>query len=268
MTRYRALIVLWLLTDLGAFLDAYALAYFLRVGWIFSTDFPFGRYFTVAALVAPVAVLTLVVTRTFALTRNQRSARAFLQIGYACTVATALFALAYYFLYGLFFSRLLILEALALSVAALWLWHIVYQRVFRALLRRDPPAFPLLVIGATREAAHLIAALERERSPLKPVAILDGRGGAERSLSGVPVFGKLNLLEETLTTLRITHLIQCSDLEQSINLLGACRARGITYLLLPTVLGIVERSARVDMLESQPITVVRPDELWWTWPFR
>ena len=38
-----------------------------------------------------------------------------------------------------------------------------------------------------------------------------------------------------------SNLIQCSDLEQSINLLSACRNKSITYLLLPSVVGIVER---------------------------
>ncbi len=67
---------------------------------------------------------------------------------------------------------------------------------------------------------------------------------------------------------KITHVIQCSDLEQSINLLSACRARGLTYMLLPSVLGIVERDERVESLEGKAVTVVGPESGWWNWFFR
>ena len=70
--------------------------------------------------------------------------------------------------------------------------------------------------------------------------------------------GKLNKLEDVLNEKRITHLIQCSDLEQSLNLLGACRQKGIHYILLPSVLGIVERDERVESLEGHPVTMVSP----------
>jgi hypothetical protein len=47
-------------------------------------------------------------------------------------------------------------------------------------------------------------------------------------------------------------------LEQSLNLLSACRRRGITYILLPSVLGIVERDERIESLEGYAVTMVQP----------
>ncbi len=265
--RRPLLLILWLLTDLALFVGCYALAYFLRVGWVLSTAFPFDRFLLIALLTAPLWLATLIATRTFALLRNQESLRTGMYIAYAAVVATALFALGYYFVYGLFFSRLLLLTALALTVVLPWGWHIVFGRLQRRLLRRAPPAFPTLIIGATRESRALIESLQRSRNPLTPVAVLDGRGTPEPEIAGVPVRGKLNKLEDVLTGQRITHLLQCSDLEQSLNLLSACRNRGITYLLLPSVLGMVERDERVETLEGQPVTVVRPKEGKWKWFF-
>jgi hypothetical protein len=88
--------------------------------------------------------------------------------------------------------------------------------------------------------------------------VLDGQGIKDTEIDGVPVRGKLDKLEETLVHEHITHLIQCSNLEQTMNLLSACRNRGITYILLPSVLGIVERDERVESLEGHAVTVVRP----------
>ncbi len=265
--RRPLLLILWMLSDLALFLGAYALAYFIRVQWVLSTDFPFQSFFLITLFVAPFWMLTLLLTRTFALLRNQKSLRAFAYITYAGVVGTALFALGYYFVYGLFFSRLLLIYALLFTTVPVWGWHVFFEQLTRRLLRRDPPVYPTLIIGATREATALIKLLQERRSPLTPVAILDGRGTQESEIEGVPIRGKLNKLEDMLTGERITHLIQCSDLEQSLNLLSACRNHRITYMLLPSVLGIVERDERIETLEGRPLTVVRPIEAKWKWFF-
>ncbi len=265
--RRTVLLVLWILGDVTLFVGSYVLAYFLRVGWLLSSEFPFDRFLTVVLCVLPLWLGTLMLTRTFALMRRQATPRTGAYIAYAGVVAMAFFALGYYFLYREFFSRLLLLYALPLSILAVWAWHVGFSVILRLALRFPPPAFPTLIIGATREAAALIRSLQNAKHPLKPVGILDGHGTSEKELEGVPVLGKLNKLEETLAELKITHVIQCSDLEQSTNLLSACRAKGITYLLLPSLLGIIERDERIESLEGRPVTVVRPKEDWWMWFF-
>lgn len=265
--RYRVLLLLWLLTDLCVFIASYALAYFLRVGFIMSSDFPFEPYITVVAIIAPLWLLVLITTRTFALTRSQATVRNLSYITYSALVGTALFALGYYFVYGLFFSRMLLLYALAISTVAVWAWHLLYHRLLRGMLRKDPPIFPTLVVGVTRESKELIRKLNASVSPLKPVAVLDGKGCKDADIHGVPVRGKLNKLDDVLCE-GITHLIQASDLEQSLNLLSACRQKKITYVMLPSVLGIVERDEKIETLEGQPVTMVSPKESPLMWFFR
>ncbi|MBI3332120.1 hypothetical protein HYZ99_04140 [Candidatus Peregrinibacteria bacterium] len=266
--RYRILLALWLFSDLALFIAAYALAYFLRVGFIFSTDFPFWKYIEAVILVAPAWLAVLATTRTFHPTRNQMTIRNALYIAYASLVGVALMTLTYYFRFTDFFSRLLLLEAFVISAGLVWVWHMLFNQLSRIILRMDPPVFPTLIVGLTRESKALIQSLNANRNPLKPVAILDGHGTSEKEVHGVPVHGKLNKLEDTLKDEKITHLIQCSDLEQSLNLLSACRKRGITYVILPSVLGIVERDERVESLEGRPVTIVSPKKTIWNWFFR
>jgi len=265
--RPKALLALWLLTDIALFIGAYALAYFLRVGWILSTDFPFSNHITVAATVAPLWLIVLATTRTFHMTRNQMNIRNLAYISYAALVGLALFSLTYFFKYTTFFSRLLLIYAFILSTGITFVWHVIFQNIQRRILSANPPAFPTLIVGATRESRALTETLIRKRNPLHPVAILDGRGAADNEIAGVPVLGKLNKLEEVLESKHITHLIQCSDLEQSLNLLSACRQRNITYLILPSVLGIVERDEHVESLEGRPVTMVGSKKHWWNWFF-
>lgn len=254
--RYPFLITFWLLSDVLLFITSYVLAYFVRVGWIFSSDFPFTPYLSIVTLVAIPWMIVLLTTRSFSITRPQRSLRNLGYIAYACLVGTAIFALGYYFLFGLFFSRTLLLYALIASTLIISLWHIAFEKVLRHVLRMDPPVFRALIIGVNRESAALIKLMNQKKNPLTPVAILDGTGTKETAIDGVPVLGKLNKLEETLVNEKITHLIQCSDMEQSINLLSACRNRNISYMVLPSVFGIVERDERVESLEGKPVTSV------------
>ena len=261
--RFRITLLLWFLTDVLFFVGSYALAYFMRVGWILSTAFPFAPFIEVAAVVAPLWLIVLASTRIFTLSRTQHSLRNALSLVFANVVGLALFALTYYFLFDLFFSRLLLVEAFLLSVIILWIWHIVFEWCARRTLWRNPQSFPTLIVGVTRESKALIALLRESKNPLKPVAILDAHGAKEKEIEGVPVLGKLDKLEETIATFRISHLIQCSNLEHSINLLSACRSRGITYLLLPSVLGIVERDERIESIEGHAVVMVNPSKSRW-----
>ncbi len=256
--RRSALLVIWLLSDVLVFLAAYALAYVTRVGFILSTDFPLDHYLVAALVAAPVWLAALVTSRTFALTRRQRELRSVAYILYASMVGAAVFALSYYFLFGQFFSRLLLVMAFIFSAVGTWAWHIIFGAIQRFALRANPPVYPTLIVGVTRESTTLIHTLQTGRSPLKPVAVLDARGTKQSVIHGVPVRGKLNKLDDTLREERITHLIHCSDLEHSLNLLSACRSHHVTYMLLPSVLGIIGVQESVETLEGQPVTVVRP----------
>ncbi len=266
--RHKLMVTFWLASDILLFLGTYALAYFLRVGWIFSTDFPFAPYLLIVCMVAPFWLLVLLSSRAFALTRRQQSLRNGAHILYAAIVGVALFTLGYYFTFGLFFSRKLLLYALVLSTGAIWLWHMLYEKLLRSALRREPPVFRALVVGITRESRALIEELNRSQNPIAPVAILDGRGVRDVEIHGVPVEGKLNKIEDVMREKGITHVIQCAELEQSLNLLSICRQFGAIYMLLPSVLGIVERDERVESLEGHPVTIVSPREKKWQWFFR
>lgn len=257
-------LLIWMACDLLLFVATYVVAYVLRVGFLFnSTDFPIDRYLQAVALVSPLLLLILLSFRVYALSRVQATIKNMIHIAYACLITLALFSLTYYFLFGEFFSRLLLVMAGGLSFAALALWHMAFDQWQRTLLRGKKPSYPLLVVGANRDAERLITMLTTKRSVFTPVAVLDSRGTRETSIAGVPVRGKLDKLEQTIKELKITHLVQCAELEHTINLLSICRQHRITYMLLPSVLGIVEGDERVELLENRmPVTVVTQSPAW------
>ncbi len=252
------LLLVWLAGDILLFLGSYALAYFLRVGLLVSTDFPLTPYLQTVMIVTPLWLGVLISLRTFALTRIQTSLRNILYLLYGAVMGMALFSLTFYFWQGTFFSRLMLVYAGTISFIGTLLWHMIFDQWQRRVLRKNKPAYPLLIVGVNREAERMIKLLNEKQSVFKPVAVLDSRGVSQTDVAGVPVVGKLNKLEQTLKDYRISHLMQCSDLEHSLNLVSVCRQHGITYLLLPSVLGILQGDETMESIEGQPVTMVTP----------
>ena len=255
--RRLLLLIIWLVTDAVLFLGAYAVAYFLRVGLIVSSDFPLNLYLQTVTVVTPIWLLIMAELGIFKLFRVQSDKRNLLYILFSCIFGSALFTLAYYFLHDRFFSRLLLVYAGGLSFVLTLIWHLAFDQWQRRILRKSPPAYPVLIIGSNRETERFITLLTDKQSPLKPVGILDPQGGKETNLAGVPVLGKLNKLEETIKSLKPKYLVQCSNLEHSINLISACRNHGMTYMLLPSVLGVMGGNEEFVMIEGQPMAMVR-----------
>lgn len=254
--RRTLLLTAWLLTDIVLFVGAYVCAYFLRVGFILSTDFPLNRYVQAVLIISPVWVATMIGLGIFRLTRVQSSRRNVLHLLFACIMGLALFTLGYYFLFGQFFSRLLLVYAGALSFVLTAIWHLSFDQWQRRILRKDPPAYPVLIIGTNREAERFIRLLNDKQSPLKPIGVLDSQGSPMKEVAGVSVLGKLNILEDVIKAKKPTHLVQCSNLEHSINLLATCKNHRMTYILLPSVLGIVGQQEQSMNIEGQALITV------------
>lgn len=255
--RRTVLLALWLITDVALFIAAYIIAYFLRVGFIVSTDFPLDTYANTVVFVSSPWLLVMAGLGIFRLTRVQSDRRNLAYIFFACIMGSALFTLTYYFVYTAFFSRLLLIEAFVLNAAFTIIWHLAFDQWQRRILRRKAPAFPMLIVGITRETERVVAHMEDKQSPIKPVAILDAGGSPMKEIAGVPVIGKLNKLEDAIAQYKPTHLLQCSNLEHSINLMSACRQHGITYLLLPSVLGGINSKESVVFVEGQAMISIQ-----------
>jgi FlaA1/EpsC-like NDP-sugar epimerase len=206
--------------------------------------------------------------RNLGLTRKQNDIRNFLYIAYACIIGMAGFTLAFYFLKQTLFSRMLLLICGGISSILVFIWHVAFDKIQRSILRSGSPTYPTLIIGSNREAKNLIEKMQQAKSPFMPVAVLDGKGGGESEISGVPNLGKLNKLEEVIKQKQITHLVQCDQLEHSINFVSLCRKNNINYMLLPFVLGVIEDSVPTESLEGKQVVSIAREKSKWLWFFR
>ena len=254
--RRTFLLCLWILTDAILYISAYVIAYILRVGFILSTNFPLDLYLQTVTLVTPAWLCILMEMGVFRLLRVQSDTRNILYLLFSAVMGSALFTLAYYFLHDRFFSRLLLIEAGVLSFFLPLIWHLAFDQWQRRILRKDPAAYPVLIIGTNRDAEGLIRRLNDRQSPLKPIGVMDANGSSKKEIAGVPFLGKFNVLEATIKKLKPAYLVQCSNLEHTMNLLSLCRNEGITYMLMPSVLGVMGSSEEFVNLEGVSLVQV------------
>lgn len=241
------------LVDYIALLAAFGLAYFIRVGFIFSTDFPFFPYFGVALFVSLAWVGFFVVFRIYALETRTDAREHIIRLFLVNILGTGTFLLFFFMFRKLLFSRLILVYVFLISTLLLILVHYFSQKIRGAYSRRSVGISRVLIIGSNRSAEKLIRSLKSLASKHKPIAILDGYGSGKKEVFGVPVLGKLNILESTVDEYKIDEIVQVDNIEQALNLITFCQQKGLKYAMLPSLLGVFHDQIEVERLEFQPI---------------
>ena len=242
---------------------SFILAYFIRVGWIFSTDFPFWPYFRIALLVSFVWVIFLVVFRMYALQRRTDTREHIIRLFLVNILGTGTFLLFFFTFRKLLFSRWILVYVFLIATLLLIVTHIVSQKIRSHHTRKGRGISRTLIIGTNRSAAKLLQMLKGLSSKHRPVAILDGYGSRVKEVAGVPVLGKLNLLESTVKDLDIHEIIQVDNLEQTLNIITFCQQNGLRYAMLPSLLGVFHDQIELEMLEFQPVVRLRCGKGFW-----
>lgn len=239
--------------DYIALIIAFALAYFVRVGFIFSTDFPFTPYFRVSLLVSLAWVGFFTVFRLYALEKRTDTREHVLRLLLINLLGTGTFLLFFFTFRKLLFSRLILVYVFLISTLFLVLIHYFAQKIRGLYSQKSIGISRVMIIGSNRSAEKLIQSLKSLSSKHRPIVILDGYGSSKKEVAGVPVLGKLNILESTVNEYHIDEIIQVDNIEQALNLITFCQQRGLKYAMLPSLLGVFYDQIEVEHMEFQPV---------------
>lgn len=242
---------------------AFLLAYAARVGFIDSTDFPFQPYMWSAVVTAFIWVGVLVVFRGYSTQRRLTELNQLLKVAVAGLTGTALFIGVFYFTQKVVFSRLLLVYSSLFGITLMVLFHVAVTWLEKSLIRKGYGNVRLLIIGSNRGVKHFIQLLKKNVSVYQPVAILDGYGTSQTEVAGVPVLGKLNILEKTVDDYHIDAIVQGDNLEQIINIILFCQNHRMNYFLLPDVMNMSHHQLEVKMCETPVIVVNRAGSESW-----
>ncbi|MBI5422225.1 hypothetical protein HZA44_03770 [Candidatus Peregrinibacteria bacterium] len=244
-------------------LAAFATAYFLRVGFLFSTDFPFDRYMTIAIATMPITLVFMFFARTYKLAQQVHTLRHVQRIAFVAIENVAVFMVLYYFAYRNFFSRLMLVYIFLLTFTFVYAWHRVFRWILKKSWDREIGVYRTLVIGANRPAEAIITRLIETKSHIKPVAIIDATGSGKSHIAGIPVVGKMDVFERTISTFRIDHILQADHLEQSLNLINYSLQNNLLYLMPPELLGLFQGHQTLEEIEGQPFLKAHAKKEWW-----
>jgi len=244
-------------------LAAFALAYFLRIGFILSTEFSFSNYMLIAGITTPITLLYMFFIRAYKLSQRVISWRHLQRLTFVALENVFVFMILYYFTFQEFFSRLILIYVFLFTLLFTHLWHIVFRWILKKASSHEIGVYRTLIIGTNRPAEAIIRMLITEKSHIKPVAAINAHGGNKKVIAGVPVVGKMNLFEKTIADHDIDIIIQVDHLEQSINIINYALANNIEYIMPPELLGIFQGYQNLDEIEGMPFLKVQKNKKWW-----
>lgn len=255
--------ILQIVVDALLILAAFALAYFLRIGFYFSTEFPFRDYFTVALMTLPFTILFMFFIRAYKLSQQIYSWRHVQRLVFVALENVFVFMILYYFTFREFFSRLILIYLFLLTVAFTYIWHNIFRWILKKASSKEVGVYRALIIGTNRPAEAIVRMLINEKSHIKPVAAINAHGGSKSVIAGVPVVGKMNLFEKTIADHDIDIIIQVDHLEQSLNIINYALANNLKYLMPPELLGIFQGHQIIEEVEGMPFLKVHKKKHWW-----
>ncbi len=228
--------------DFILILISFILAYFLRVGFIFSTDFPFDTYASIFIPTSIAWMLFLFFQKIYS-SEPISKRRLFFTIINSNLVGITIFVLIFFYKRDIFFSRLILVYvwtiANVLLIANSWLFRVAQFHIYKKGIGTKKT----LIVGANKSAEEAIYNFKKNEPYYEPVAILDAYGTKKKEILGVPVLGKMNSLEEIVKEKNIEVIVQADCIEQSLNLIHFAEVNNIDYLLIPSLLGVYKNES-------------------------
>ncbi len=236
-----------IIVDVLGVYGAFLLAYFIRVGWIFSTDFPFQLFAILGAGAMVVWIGFLIFSKYYRIPPRSggRVWFDFLLSVFGGALAVGILIVTYFFPREILFSRLIGVYIFVFGI----LWLAITQWIFRSILawakRHEKNVYKTVIVGANRVAEKLIHAIETNPyAPYKIMGVIDPYGMAKH-IQGSRILGKLDKLETICQEQGITALIQCDGFEHTLNLISLCDEKKIKFQFDPALRGVFEDNLRI-----------------------
>lgn len=238
--------LLQIIIDIVVVWAMFILAYFVRVEWVFSTDFLFEPFAwtSLVATFAWIAILGL--SKVYRLPPRSGGRRTFdvLMILTGGIVAVGVLIVLYFFQRELIFSRLLGVYVLVFGAV----WLLISQKIFRLWLahyKKKGRGYKTLIIGANRVSEKFVAQVKKDKyAPFQIVGVIDPYGLAKK-FKGTKLLGKLDQLEKVCDKEKVTAIVQCDAFEHTLSLVSFCEEKDIKFQFLPSLRGVFEDNLRL-----------------------
>jgi len=226
---------------------AFLLAYFLRVGFIFSLDFPFSFFAPLSLVAVLIWSGFLILTKYYRIPPRSGEKKWFdiTLVILGGGISIGFLIVSYFFPRDILFSRLIGINIFVFGSVFLLMSRYIFLRILAERKKKQEKVYRTLIVGANRVGEKIIAAIKNDPyAPYKIIGVIDPYGMA-KEIKGSKILGKLDKLERICETEAVTALIQCDAFEHTINLISFCDEKNIKFQFDPALRGIFEKNLRI-----------------------
>lgn len=253
---------LQIILDFLLIYTAFLLAYFFRIGWFASSDFPLLPFILIAipATILWSGFLFLTKYYRFPIRSGKRVIYDFILVLIGGIIAVSSLIIIYFFQQELFFSRLINIYIISLGTFFLFISQLIFRRILTWHKNNEKNIYRTLIIGANRTAEKIIESIENDPyAPHKVIGVIDPYG-LEKKITGSQIMGKLNKLESVCLEKNISEIIQCDGFEHTLNIISFCEEHDIKFQFDPSLRGIYEENLRIrEVAGHSMISFVKRD---------
>lgn len=234
---------------------AFSLAYFVRVGWIFSTDFEYMPYALTSLGASIFWLFFLLFARYYKIPPRYGKKQIYNIIlsGLGGILSVATLILIYYFQRELLPSRLITLYILIFGTFFLTLSSALFRALLRWQKQRSILTYRTLIIGANPVSEKMIDRIKNNPYALHQIIGVVDPYGVYKSIEGSEILGKLDKLEVLCQTHNINCILQCDAYEQALSIIAFCEDKNVKYEALINLRGIMEENVRLRNIADKTV---------------
>ncbi len=239
--------IIQIIIDFIGVYGACLLAYFLRVGFIFSSDFPLELFAGISFFATSAWLGFLFFAKYYRLPPRSGEREwfdmALVFVGGAISVGFLI--VTYFFPREILFSRLIGVYIFIFGSLFLLVSQTIFRQILATRKKQEKEVYRTVIVGANRVAEGIIQAIEsNDYAPYKIIGVIDPYG-MQKQIEGSKILGKLDKLETVCETEKITAIIQCDAFEHTLNLISLCEEKNIKFQFDPALRGIFEKNLRI-----------------------
>jgi len=213
-------------------------SYFLCVGFIFSTDLPFLKFFIPSLYSIFSWIFILIFFLSYQINNHKISKQIF-YILFAGIIAIALMNNVYFFSNADFFARRISIFTYFFSSVFLILNFYIFRKIEIHLQKNGTISLNTLILGSDRETEEIIKKIILDPiCGLLPVAILTATGSKKKDILGIPIIGKFDRIEKTIHEKKIEAIFHCDSVEHSLNIASISDEKFLKFFINPNIFGI------------------------------
>ena len=196
---------------------------------------------------------------------NRKFAPVFYRILIAVPTALMLFVTTMFFIQESFFSRLIILYALALIVSVTTISRLIIFLIRRLLFRFGIGVKRVLIIGTSSTAKEIIKDLERHPSRgFKIIGIVKVNGNMEAmDQIRTEIVGFINELGSLVTKLKPDEIIQAEPFgpQENLKIIHLCEDKRIVFRYVPSMFALYSKNNDSDTFGKTPVFEIKRSNL-------